>query len=56
MRGKRIKVEELNLKLKQLTGSPDDVDLRKMTLAEVQDLIWNSRARMAEMETCQKHI
>ena len=40
MRGEsKIKVEELNQRLKQLTGSSDDVDLRKMTLHEVEDLI-----------------
>ena len=47
MRGKsKIKVEELNQKLKQLTGCPDDVDLRKMTLNEVEALISSSRPRM----------
>jgi hypothetical protein len=50
MRGKnKIKVEELNLRLKQLTGSPDEVDLRKMTLTEVEDLIESSRPRMVEI-------
>lgn len=50
MRGKdRINVEELNLRLKQLTGSPDDFDLRKMTLTEVEELIESSRPRMAEI-------
>ena len=49
MRGKsKIQVEELNLRLKQLTGCPYEVDLRKMTLKEVQDLIWNSRFRIVE--------
>ena len=49
MRGKsKIKVEELNQRLKQLTGCPDDVDLRKMTLNEVEDLISSSRLRMIE--------
>ena len=47
MRGNsKIQVEKLNLRLKQLTGSPYEVDLRKMTLNEVQDLIWNSRFRI----------
>lgn len=49
MRGKsRYKVEELNKRLKLLTGSPDDVDLRKMTLNEVEDLISRNRPRMIE--------
>ena len=49
MRGKsRYKVEELNKRLKLLTGSPDDVDLRKMTLNEVEDLISRSCPRMIE--------
>ena len=49
MRGKsKIKVEELNQRLKQLTGSSDDVDLPKMTLHEVEDLISSSRPRMIE--------
>lgn len=49
MRGNsKIQVEKLNLRLKQLTGSPYEVDLRKMTLKEVQDLIWNSRFRIVE--------
>ena len=49
MRGKsRYTVEELNQRLKQLTGSPDDVDLRKMTLNEVEELISRSRPRMIE--------
>ena len=49
MRGKsKIKVEELIQRLKQLTGCPDDVDLRKMTLNEVEDLISSSRPRMIE--------
>ena len=46
MRGKsRYTVEELNKRLKLLTGSPDDVDLRKMTLNEVEDLISRNRPR-----------
>lgn len=50
MRGKnKIKTEVLNQRLKQLTGCPDDVDLRKMTLAEVYELIERSRPRMAEI-------
>ena len=49
MRGKsKYTVEELNQRLKQLTGSPDDVDIRKMTLNEVEDLISRSRTRMIE--------
>ena len=49
MRGKsRYTVEELNKRLKLLTGSPDDVDLRKMTLNEIEDLISRSRPRMIE--------
>lgn len=49
MRGKsKYTVEELNQRLKQLTGSPDDVDIRKMTLNEVEDLISRSRPRMIE--------
>lgn len=44
----KIKIEELNQRLKQLTGCPDDVDLRKMTLNEVEDLISCSRPRMIE--------
>ena len=49
MRGKsKIKVEELNQRLKQLTGSSDDVNLRKMTLKEVKNLIWNNRFRVVE--------
>jgi hypothetical protein len=49
MRGKsRYTVEELNKRLKLLTVSPDDVDLRKMTLNEVEDLISRSRPRMIE--------
>ena len=44
MRGKsKFKVEELNQRLKQLTGCPYEVDLREMTLKEVEELIWNSR-------------
>jgi hypothetical protein len=44
MRGKsKIKVKELNLRLKQLTGCPSDIDLRKMTISEVEKFIWNSR-------------
>ena len=49
MRGKsKYTVEELNQRLKQLIGSPDDVDLRKMTLNEIEDLISRSRPRMIE--------
>jgi len=49
MRGKsKYTVEELNQRLKKLIGSPDDVDLRKMTLKEVEDLISRSRPRMIE--------
>ena len=49
MRGKsRYTVEELNKRLKLLNGSPDDVDLRKMTLNEVEDLISRNRPRMIE--------
>ena len=49
MRGKsKIQVEELNQRLKQLTGCPYEVDLRKMTLKEVEDLISCSRPRMIE--------
>lgn len=49
MRGKsKFTVEELNKRLKLLTGSPDDVDLRKMTLNEVEDLISRNRPRMIE--------
>lgn len=49
MRGKsKYTVEELNQRLKKLIGSPDDVDLRKMTLNEVEDLISRSRPRMIE--------
>ena len=49
MRGKsKFTVEELNKRLKLLTGSPDDVDLRKMTLNEIEDLISRSRPRMIE--------
>ena len=49
MRGKsKIKVEELIQRLKQLTGCLDDVDLRKMTLNEVENLISSSRPRMIE--------
>ena len=49
MRGKsKYTVEELNQRLKKLTGSPDDVDLRKMTLNEIEDLISRSRPRMIE--------
>lgn len=48
MRGKsRYTVEELNKRLKLLTGSPD-MDLRKMTLNEVEDLISRNRPRMIE--------
>lgn len=47
-RKSNYKVEELNERLKQLTGSSYEVDLRKMTLNEVQDLIWNSRFRIVE--------
>jgi hypothetical protein len=47
-RKSKYKVEELNERLKQLTGSPYEVDLRKMTLNEVQDLIWNSRFRIVD--------
>ena len=40
MRGKsKFTVEELNQRLKKLTGCPDDMDLRKMTLKEVEDLM-----------------
>lgn len=40
MRGKsKYTVEELNQRLKKLIGSPDDVDLRKMTLKEVEDCL-----------------
>ena len=50
MRGKnRITVEELNQRLTQLTGCPDDVDLRKMTLTEGEELIESNRPRMAEI-------
>jgi len=50
MRGKsKYTVEELNLRFKKLTGCPDDVDLRKMTLKEVEDLISRSRPRMIEI-------
>lgn len=49
MRGKsKYTVEELNQRLKKLIGSPDDVDLRKMTLNEVEDLISRSCPRMIE--------
>ena len=49
MRGKsKYTVEDLNQRLKKLIGSPDDVDLRKMTLNEVEDLISRSRPRMIE--------
>lgn len=49
MRGKsKFKVEELNQRLKQLTGCPYEVDLREMTLKEVEELIWNSRFRVVE--------
>ena len=49
MRGKsKYTVEELNQRLKKLIGSPDDVDLRKMTLNEIEDLISRSRPRMIE--------
>ena len=49
MRGKsKYTVEDLNQRLKKLIGSPDDVDLRKMTLDEVEDLISRSRPRMIE--------
>ena len=49
MRGKsKYTVEELNQRLKKLIGSPDDVDLRKMTLNEIEDLISRSRTRMIE--------
>lgn len=49
MRGKsKYTVEELNQRLKKLIGSSDDVDLRKMTLNEVEDLISRSRPRMIE--------
>ncbi len=49
MRGKsKIKVKELNLRLKQLTGCPYDIDLRKMTISEVEKFIWNSRLKMSE--------
>ena len=48
MRGKsKFTVEELNKRLKLLTGSPD-MDLRKMTLNEVEDLISRNRPRMIE--------
>lgn len=49
MRGKsKYTVEELNQRLKKLIGSPDDVDLRKMTLNEIEDLISRNRPRMIE--------
>lgn len=49
MRGKsKIQVEELNQRLKQLKGCPYEVDLRKMTLKEVKNLIWNNRFRVVE--------
>lgn len=49
MRGKsKYTVEELNQWLKKLIGNPDDVDLRKMTLNEIEDLISRSRPRMIE--------
>lgn len=49
MRGKsKYTVEELNQRLKKLIGSPDDVDLRKMTLKEVEDLISRNRPRIIE--------
>ena len=49
MRGKsKYTVEELNQRLKKLVGSPDDVNLRKMTLNEIEDLISRSRPRMIE--------
>ena len=49
MRGKsKFTVEELNQRLKKLTGCPDDMDLRKMTLNEIEDLISRSRPRMIE--------
>jgi len=49
MRGKsKYTVEELNQRLKKLIGSLDDVDLRKMTLNEIEDLISRSRTRMIE--------
>lgn len=48
MRGKsKFKVEELNRRLKLLIGCPYDVDLRMMTLKEIENLIWNSRFRIA---------
>ena len=49
MRGKsKYTVEELNQRLKKLIGSPDDADLRKMTLNEIEDLISRNRPRMIE--------
>ena len=49
MRGKsKFTVEELNQRLKKLTGCPDDMDLRKMTLKEVEDLISRNRPRIIE--------
>ena len=49
MRGKsKFTVEELNQRLKKLTGCPDDMDLRKMTLKEVEDLISRNRPRISE--------
>lgn len=43
-----IKVKELNLRLKQLTRYPYDIDLLKMTISEVEKFIWNSRSRMSK--------
>lgn len=49
MRGKsKFTVEELNQRLKKLTGCPDNMDLRKMTLKEVEDLISRNRPRIIE--------
>ena len=50
MRGKsKYTVEELNQRLKKLTGNPDDVDLGKMTVYEVEALISRNRSRMVEI-------
>lgn len=49
MRGKsKFQVEGLNQRLKQLTGCPYEVDLRKMTLKEVESFIWNNRFRIVD--------
>lgn len=49
MRGKsKVQIEKLNQRLKQLTRCPYEVDLRKMTLNEVEALISSSRPRMIE--------